>query len=459
MNTFGKILLVLCIVTFGFFLNVGNAAAATEEEKLIAILDGTSGDLFGWSVSVYDDTAVIGAADDDGKGSAYVFIRSGGTWAQQAKLTPSDSTAVDSFGDSVSVYGDTAVIGAGDSDSYKGSAYVFIRSGGTWTQQAKLTASDGFGRFGDSVSVYGDTAVIGAPYDNSDKGSAYVFTRSGGTWTQQANLTASDGVAYDVFGDSVSVYGDTTVIGAYSDDGQKGSAYVFNRSGGIWMQQDKLTTSDGTAGDSFGRSVSVYGDTAVIGAPIDDGYKGSAYVFSLSIGQPPEADIRFDPTLKDIKVYNSETGNEAGYIVLHTKKGNDGKEMLDKDGETGWELRQYTLNDPVSNSLVLVLEHKKDGNEAMVKVLSTQYNGGKVLTEVKNKMQAEYSTERNGALMELEQDVEVSKQFNAEAKYSAQKGKTEIKVDIEGQNEQKETRAGIVILELLTDKGSLKLRY
>jgi len=336
---------------------------------------------------------------------------------------------------------------------------VFTRSGSTWTQQAELNASNGaiYDRFGFSVSVYGDTAVIGTLWNNDHKGSAYVFTRSGSTWTQQAELNASDGASNDFFGISVSVYGDIAVIGANDDDVGNGSAYVFTRSGSTWTQQAKLNASDGAASDDFGVSVSVYGNTAVIGALGDDRNKGSAYVFSL--GTSPEADIRFDPTSKDIKVYNKETGSEASYIILPTKKGKDRKEMPDEDGEKGWELRQYMLNDTASNSLVLVLEHKKEGNEAMVKVLSMQYNSGEVLKEVKNKMQVEYSSGRNGALKELQQDIEVKKLFNVEAKYNAQKGKTEIKVDIEGQKEKKETRKGIVILELLTYKGRLKPRY
>ena len=169
------------VVTVWFLLLVGNTAGATEEAKLIAALDGASGDLFGWSVSVDGDTVVIGAADDDGKGSAYVFIRSGSTWMQQAKLTASDGAAGDLFGWPVSVYDNTAVIGASGDDSQKGSAYVFNRSGSTWTQQDKLTASDGAvdDNFGRSVSVYDDSAVIGA-FGDDDKGSysgsAYVYS-------------------------------------------------------------------------------------------------------------------------------------------------------------------------------------------------------------------------------------------------------------------------------------------
>ena len=135
--------------------------------------------------------------------------------------------------------GDTVLVGAREDDdkgSNSGSAYVFIRSGTTWTQQAKLTASDGVAddQFGFSVSVSGDTVVVAAPLDDdngTNSGSAYLFTRSGTTWTQQSKLTASDGAAGDFFGISVSMSGDTVVVGAREDDDKganSGSAYVFD---------------------------------------------------------------------------------------------------------------------------------------------------------------------------------------------------------------------------------------
>ncbi len=152
----------------------GWALTPTEVAKLTA-LGAMAGDQFGRSVAVSGDTAVIGADLDDDKGtnsgSAYVFIRSAGTWTEVAKLTASDAAVGDQFGRSVAVAGDTAVIGAnGDDDagSNSGSAYVFIRSGTTWTEQAKLTASDAAAgeRFGGSVALAGDTAVIGARLDD-----------------------------------------------------------------------------------------------------------------------------------------------------------------------------------------------------------------------------------------------------------------------------------------------------
>jgi len=293
-SKWGLVALLLAI-GLGTSLVCRRADAELVESKLTAS-DAAAGDWFGRSVSISGDTAVIGAyLDDDGgnaSGSAYVFTRSGGVWTEQGKLTAFDAAANDFFGFSVSISGDTAVIGAYRDGSYTGSAYVFTRSSGVWTQQGKLTASDAAvsDHFGYSVSVSGDTAVIGAYLDDdggSSSGSAYVFTRSAGVWTQQGKLTAFDAAYSDYFGLSVSISGDTAVIGArYDDDagGESGSAYVFTRSAGVWTEQGKLTASDAGAEDVFGGSVSISGDTVVIGASGDDdggSASGSAYVFVL----------------------------------------------------------------------------------------------------------------------------------------------------------------------------------
>jgi hypothetical protein len=273
-----------------------------RQAKLVAP-DRATDDKFGWSVAVSGDTAVVGAPDDDilanvNAGSAYVFLRSGVTWALQQKLTAPGGLASDFFGISVAVSGDTALVGAYQHDiaanGDAGSAYVFLRSGVTWAQQQKLTAADGAtnDRFGVSVAVSGDTAVVGAYHDDTpaaDAGSAYVFLRSGVTWAQQQKLTGADSATNDRFGVSVAVSGDTAVVGAAADDtfaGDVGSAYVFLRSGVTWAQQPKLTASDGAAGDRFGTSVAVSGDTAVVGAVGDNtpagADAGSAYVFLRS---------------------------------------------------------------------------------------------------------------------------------------------------------------------------------
>ena len=281
----------------------GWAVTPVEVAKLVAD-DGATNDFFGFSVALSGDTAVIGAFrdSDDVKGvdsgSAYVFARSGTNWSQQAKLTATDGAANDTFGGNVALSGDTTVIGAlGDDDDVNGvdsgSAYVFTRSGTSWSEQAKLTAADGAAgdEFGYSVALSGDTAVIGAARDDdkgNDSGSAYVFTRSGTSWSQQAKLTAADGAAGDVFSISVALSGDTAVIGADLDDEKgdnSGAAYVFTRSGTTWSQQAKLTADDGAAGDLFGIRVALSGVTAVIGAARDDDKgdnSGAAYVFIRS---------------------------------------------------------------------------------------------------------------------------------------------------------------------------------
>jgi len=266
--------------------------------------DAAAFDSFGFSVSISGDTAIVSAdLDDDAclptinqscnSGSAYVFTRSGTTWTQQAKLTASDAAAGDLFGFSVSISRDTAIVGSRFNDDVpnnSGSAYVFTRSGTTWTQQAKLTASDAAAEdnFGVSVSILGDTAIVGAAFNDdvpNNSGSAYVFTRSGTTWTQQAKLIASDAAAGDQFSFSVSISVDAAIVGAaFNDDAgtSSGSAYVFTRSGTIWTQQAKLTSSDAAAFDEFGVSVSISGDTAIVGAIFDDHAgraSGSAYVF------------------------------------------------------------------------------------------------------------------------------------------------------------------------------------
>jgi len=279
------------------YVFVRSGTTWSQQAKLTAA-DGTSNDQLGFSIAVSGDTAVVGAVNDDDRaehaGSAYVFVRSGTTWTQQAKLIATDTAAFDQLGWSVAVSGDTAVVGArlhDDANTDSGSAYVFVRGGTSWTQQAKLTAGDAAtgDTFGAAVAVSGTTAVVGAPLTDAnaaDSGSAYVFTRSGTSWTQQAKLTAADAGASDSLGAAAALDGDTVVVGAPNDGdlgAASGSAYVFTRSGTSWTQQTKLTASDGAAVDLFGTSVAVSGSTSLIGAPGHDDLgpsSGSAYVYA-----------------------------------------------------------------------------------------------------------------------------------------------------------------------------------
>ncbi len=273
-------------------------------EATLTAADGAANDLFGTAVALSADTAIVGATRDNvganlNQGSATVFTRSGTTWTQQATLTATGGAASDSFGISVTLSGDTAIVGANFDDvganGNQGSAYVFTRSGTTWTQQAQLNSTGGAAndQFGYSVALSVDTAIVGAfaadVGTNFNQGSAYVFVRSGTIWTQQAQLTAADGAASDLFGISVTLSGDTAIVGGSGDDigvaTDRGSAYVFNRSGTRWTQQAQLLAADGGTFDNFGNSVSISGDTVVVGAPSDDtgtNTRGSAYTFDIA---------------------------------------------------------------------------------------------------------------------------------------------------------------------------------
>jgi regulation of enolase protein 1 (concanavalin A-like superfamily) len=323
-------------------------------------LGADEGDRFGSSVAISDDTVLIGAPSEDGSGTgvdpmdndllnragaAYVFVRSGTSWSQQAYLKASNTGVADQFGCSVAVHGDTVVVGAFDERGSgmginppdddaafgAGAAYVFVRSGTTWSQQAYLKGSntngnDHFGandEFGFSVAVSGDTVVVGARLEGVNvlndslsrpSGAVYVFTRSGTTWSQQAHLQASNGGVRDDFGWSVAVDGNTLIVGAFSEDGSgagvdpmhndaasnAGAAYVFLRSGTTWSQQAYLKASNTDGHDHFGGSVAVSGDIVLVGAgdesgsgsginPVDDDFAssaGAAYIFLLNAPTP-----------------------------------------------------------------------------------------------------------------------------------------------------------------------------
>jgi len=292
-----KTLLLTLTICTAASLAISQSAYAQISEFKITASDNAAGDNFGSSVSISGDYAVVGAFFDDdngsGSGSAYVFKRTGTSWAQEAKLIASDGATEDQFGVSVSISGEYAVVGAYEDDDNgdgSGSAYVFKRTGTSWVQEAKLFPSDVAAGdwFGFSVSISGDYAVVGAFFNDdngSNSGSAYVFRRFGTLWIQETKLLPSDGAASDWFGWSVSISGDYAVVGALGDDvngSNSGSAYLFKRTGTSWVQEAKLLPPDGAADDFFGLSVSISGDYAVVGAWYDDdngSNSGSAYVF------------------------------------------------------------------------------------------------------------------------------------------------------------------------------------
>jgi hypothetical protein len=205
-------------------------------------------------------------------------------WQQQVELTAADGVPGDHLGGPVALSGDTALVGAWAKNHGAGAAYVFVRSGSRWAQQARLTARGGAAGdwFGASVALSGDTALVGAPLAGHT-GAAYVFVRDGSRWTQQARLTARDGSACDWFGRTVALSGDTALMGAWYKNNHAGAAYVFVRDGSRWAQQAELTARDGAAEDYFGSSVALCGDTALVGAGFKNHATGVAYVFGTAV--------------------------------------------------------------------------------------------------------------------------------------------------------------------------------
>jgi hypothetical protein len=261
-----------------------------QEQKLTAS-DAATGAQFGTAVAMQATTAVVGAPRADHSslshaGAAYVFTLQGASWAEQWKLTAGDAASSDLFGGALAIDGDTVVVGARKHDvgaeAGAGSAYVFVRQGTTWSEQAELVAADGRAgdAFGYSVAVQGDTVVVGAMRDDrlgaADVGSAYVFVRSGTTWTQQFKMTDKNPAAGDLFGSAVAIDGSVIAVGAKEDDNlinpNAGSVFVFELSGGLWNLTAKLLAEDYTMtpfpdSEEFGTSVALDGGTLFAGDP------------------------------------------------------------------------------------------------------------------------------------------------------------------------------------------------
>ena len=265
------------------FRTTDGGATYVEVAKLTAS-DGAALDYFGISVAIDGNTVVVGANGDDdagsNSGSVYVFRTSdgGATYPQVAKLTAADAATNDNFGRFVAIDGDTVVVGT----KYGEAAYVFRTTGGaTWVEVARLMAADAAAGdyFGTGVAIDGATVVVGAP-NAGNGGAVYLFlmTDDGATYAQEAKLTAADAASGDYFGGSVAIDGDTVVVGTKYGE----AAYVFRTTGGAtWVEVARLMAADAAAGDYFGTGVAIDGATVVVGAP-NAGNGGAVYLFLMT---------------------------------------------------------------------------------------------------------------------------------------------------------------------------------
>ncbi len=275
------------------YVFVYGGASWTQQQKLTAS-DYAANDEFGWSVSIDGDYAIVGAHKEDGsgteRGAAYVFYRSGSSWTEQQKLTPGDTADGDYFGKSVSIDGEYAIIGAPGKNSDQGFSYIFKRTGTVWTQMTKIGAT-GSNKLGWSVSISIPCVIMGAYGTNSNVGAAHIYELVGSSWYGKGALTASDGVTDDLFGISVAIDDDYAICGSQGHDltaGGEGAAYIFEKPTTGWAsmtETQKITASDNQGGDGFGKSVSVDEDGIIVSSPDEDDIgaaRGAAYIFYRS---------------------------------------------------------------------------------------------------------------------------------------------------------------------------------
>lgn len=249
----------------------------------IAPVDLVANAAFGTAVGADGDTLIASAPGTE-PGAVYVFVANGGGWTQQAKLTPTGGNVGERFGIAASLSGDRIAVGADHANSRAGAVYVFVRNGGAWTQESRLTADDALGNdaFGTSVAIDGDTLLVGAPVKHRASpvsyanGAAYVFTRGAGGWTQQAKLTDAAGANGEMFGFSVDLAGTRAVIGVPFAASDQGHAWLYTGSGSTWTASAELSAAGGAPGDQFGWSVALGDDAVYVGAPFAGTLAGAA---------------------------------------------------------------------------------------------------------------------------------------------------------------------------------------
>jgi hypothetical protein len=284
-----------------------------EKAEIAPTTMGTTG--LGTAVSISGNSAVASTSSD---GGAVIYGRAvDGYWMPETTL------ANDGFS-TAAIDGDTVVVGLPNGNGLKGQVSVYTRSGTAWSKQQDLSAPGGkaLDRFGDSVGLSGNTLVVGAAGMNDNAGAAFLFIRAGSSWTLRTQLSPFDGASGDLFGYRAAIAGDSVVIGAPSHGA--GAAYLFTRSGTTWTAREEFNGD--TAGDNFGSAVAISGTTIAIGAPFHDGGSGRAYVYTgagdtwslqKTLSAPTlitDGHFGFDVGLSGDRILIGEPGNAAAHV-------------------------------------------------------------------------------------------------------------------------------------------------
>ena len=289
-----------------------------------------------------------GSGGDVGGGTAVV-------WQQVAKLTAPDAAAQDAFGTTVAISDDTLIVGASNHNNRTGAAYVYTRAGTSWFLQSEVTATDAVASsdFGIAVALSGDTAVVGASGVGStipfltQSGAAYVFERTGSQWSQQQRLALSDRQSFDYFGNAVAIDGDTALVGAFGRQASAGAAYAFMRTGSTWSQQAQLAEVDSGGTDWFGSAVALAGDTAVVGAHEQKSGTGAAYVFTRVGSAWSQQQKLLAPDAAPTDSFGQAVGLSGDTVVIGAPGTNDQSgqaHVFVRDG-TIWTLQQTLTAD------------------------------------------------------------------------------------------------------------------
>jgi LPXTG-site transpeptidase (sortase) family protein len=327
-------------------MEIASRLGAIQQAKLVSARAEALAEL-GWAVAISGNTAVVGARNEDyprstgnlaNAGAAYIFVRTGSSWIQEAKLVPRDPEVGDTFGVSVAIDGNTVVVGATGSDSDDlsdtGAAYVFVREGINWTQKAKLVPLDQGeeDNFGSSVAIDDSTIVVGA--DNKDisihfdAGAAYVFIFRGNSWDQKAKLVASDARPGAYFGSAVAISGTRVVVGATEANPAgirgPGAAYVFKGQGNSWQQEARLAAEGGRRGDFFGNSVAIGSETIAVGAIFSDPQidnsrltnAGAVYLFSSAGGDWDQESVLIPEQATSFGQFGQSLAIEGNRLVV-----------------------------------------------------------------------------------------------------------------------------------------------